>query len=56
MPVVEMVDAIIRELDYLKGFYPEINVQEVFDAKMAFNATREDHKHEARLIAGGKQF
>lgn len=27
-----------------------------FEAKMAFNATREDHKHEARKIAGGKQF
>lgn len=26
------------------------------DEKMKFNATREDHKHEARRIAGGKQF
>lgn len=24
--------------------------------KMEFNRTREDHRHEARLIAGGKQF
>lgn len=31
----------------LEGAYAE---------KMAYNATREDHKHEARLIAGGKQF
>lgn len=56
MPVVEIIDAIIRELDYLAGFWPEYDVQEVFDAKMAFNATREDHKHEARRAAGGKQF
>lgn len=56
MAAVEIVDAIIRELDYLAGIHPEIDVQEVFDAKMKFNAIREDHKHEARLIAGGKQF
>lgn len=56
MAVVEIVDAIIRELDYLNGFHPDWNIDEVFEAKMAFNATREDHKHEARKIAGGKQF
>jgi len=56
MAPVEVVDGIIRGLDYLAGFYPEINVQEVFDAKMAYNATRQDHTHEARRIAGGKQF
>lgn len=27
-----------------------------FEEKMAFNSTREDHTHEARRIAGGKQF
>ncbi len=27
-----------------------------FREKMAYNADREDHKHEARRIAGGKQF
>ena len=56
MAAVEIVDAIIRGLDYLAGIHPDVDVQAVFDAKMAFNATREDHKHEARLIAGGKQF
>lgn len=56
MAAVEIVDAIIRCFDYLAGIHPEINVQEVYDAKMAYNAKREDHKHEARLIAGGKQF
>jgi hypothetical protein len=56
MAPVEIVDAMIRCLDYLAGFHPEVDVQEVFDAKMAFNAQREDHKHEARKMAGGKQF
>lgn len=56
MAPVEIVDSIIRGLDYLAGIHPEVDVQAVFDAKMAFNATREDHKHEDRRIAGGKQF
>lgn len=56
MAPVEIIDAIIRGLDYLAGFHPDVDVQEVFDAKMAFNATRNDHTHEARRIAGGKQF
>lgn len=56
MAPVEVIDSIIRGLDYLAGFHPDVNVQEVFDAKMAFNATRKDHTHEARRIAGGKQF
>ena len=56
MPVVEIVDAIIRELDYLAGFWPDVDIDEVFKAKMEFNAKREDHKHEARKSAGGKQF
>lgn len=56
MAVVEQIDCMIRILDYLAGFHSSINVQEVFEAKMKFNAQREDHKHEARIIAGGKQF
>ena len=56
MPVVEIVDAIIRELDYIAGFWPDVNLDEVFAAKMAYNAQRQDHTHEARRIAGGKQF
>ena len=55
MAEVELVDAIIRILDYAAGFgYTDL--QGAFDEKMAFNAMREDHKHEARIIAGGKQF
>lgn len=54
MAEVELVDAIIRILDYAAGF--GYDLQGAFDDKMAYNATREDHKHEARKIAGGKQF
>lgn len=54
MAEVELVDAIIRILDYAAGF--GYDLQGAFDEKMAFNATREDHTHEARRLAGGKQF
>lgn len=54
MAEVELVDAIIRILDYAGGF--GCDIQGAFDEKMVFNAQREDHKHEARRIAGGKQF
>lgn len=32
------------------------DLQGAIEEKMAYNAKREDHKHEARRIAGGKQF
>lgn len=54
MAEVELADALIRIFDYAAGF--GYNLQNAFDEKMKFNATREDHKHEARRIAGGKQF
>lgn len=54
MAEVELADAIIRILDYAAGF--GYDLQGAFDEKRAFNAQREDHKHEARRIAGGKQF
>lgn len=54
MAEVELVDAIIRILDYAGAF--GYDLQGAFDEKMAYNAHREDHKHEARRIAGGKQF
>jgi NTP pyrophosphatase (non-canonical NTP hydrolase) len=54
MAEVELVDAIIRILDYAAGF--GYDLQGAFDEKMAYNAQRDDHKHEARRIAGGKQF
>lgn len=54
MAEVELADAIIRILDYAAGF--GYDLQGAFTEKMAFNATREDHTHEARKIAGGKRF
>lgn len=56
MAPVEIVDTIIRCLDYLAGFHPDVDVQDVFDKKMSYNSQRLDHTHEARKIAGGKQF
>lgn len=54
MAEVELVDAIIRILDYAAGF--GYDLQGAYEEKMAYNARREDHTHEARRIAGGKQF
>lgn len=54
MAEVELADALIRILDYAAGF--GYDIQGAFVEKMAYNTTREDHKHEARKIAGGKQF
>jgi NTP pyrophosphatase (non-canonical NTP hydrolase) len=54
MAEVELVDALIRIFDYagehlydLEGAYRE---------KMAFNAQRADHRPEARIAEGGKQW
>lgn len=54
MAEVELADAIIRILDYAAGY--GYDLQGAFDEKMDYNSEREDHKHEARRIAGGKQF
>lgn len=40
----------------LCGKYRDYDLQGAFTEKMEFNRTREDHQHEARRIAGGKQF
>lgn len=56
MAVVEQIDCMIRILDYLGGFYPDIDVQEVFDAKRAFNTKRADHSHIERCKSNGKKF
>ena len=56
MAPVEIIDAIIRCLDYLAGIHPDCDVQEIFDAKMSYNATRKDHTYEARILANGKKF
>lgn len=54
MAEVELVDAIIRIMDYAAAYGYDLDG--AFEDKMAYNATREDHTHEARRIAGGKQF
>lgn len=51
---VELADCLIRIFDYAAGF--NIDLQQAYDAKMAYNATRADHTHEARKAEGGKAF
>ena len=36
--------------------FEEFDLQGAFEEKMLYNSTRQDHTHEARRIAGGKQF
>jgi NTP pyrophosphatase (non-canonical NTP hydrolase) len=54
MAEVELADILIRVFDYAAGF--GYDLQGAFEEKMAYNASREDHKQEARLKAGGKAF
>lgn len=54
MAEVELADTLIRIFDYAAAF--NYDLQGAYNDKMAFNAKREDHKHESRKIAGGKQF
>lgn len=54
MAEVELVDALIRIFDYAGAYGYDLSG--AFDEKMAYNAKREDHKHEARQLAGGKKW
>ena len=54
MAEVELVDALIRIFDYAAAFGYDLDG--AYREKMAFNAAREDHKHEARVLAGGKKW
>lgn len=54
MAEVELVDALIRIFDYAGAF--GYDLEGAFREKMAFNAQREDHKHEARALANGKKW
>lgn len=54
MAEVELVDALIRIFDYAGAH--GYDLQGAYEEKTAYNKVREDHKHEARKIAGGKQF
>lgn len=51
---VEIADAIIRLLDISGGM--GLDLGGAFEEKMQFNATREDHKEEARRAANGKKY
>lgn len=54
MAEVELVDALIRIFDYAGAF--GYDLEGAYQEKMAFNAARQDHTHEARAAAGGKAF
>lgn len=54
MAEVELVDALIRIFDYAGAF--GYDLEGAYREKMAFNAARADHKHEARAAANGKQW
>ena len=54
MAEVELVDALIRIFDYAGAH--GYDLEGAFHEKMAYNATRADHSHEARLRAEGKKW
>lgn len=54
MAEVELADTLIRIFDYAGAH--GYDLEGAYQDKRAFNKVREDHKHEARKIAGGKQF
>lgn len=51
---VELADAIIRIFDIAAGL--NLDLGGAYVEKMAYNATRADHKHENRIKEGGKRF
>lgn len=51
---VEMADTVIRIFDICGGM--GLDLEGAYREKMAFNAVREDHKAEARKLAGGKKY
>ncbi len=54
MEEVELADCIIRICDYAGAH--DLDLAGAISDKMAFNAVREDHKIENRVMAGGKKF
>ncbi len=54
MEAVELVDCLIRIFD-LGGAY-RYDLEAIYREKTAYNATRRDHTHEARLEKGGKAY
>lgn len=51
---VELADTLIRIFDYAAAF--GYDLEGAYQEKMAYNAQREDHKHEARALANGKKW
>jgi NTP pyrophosphatase (non-canonical NTP hydrolase) len=51
---VELADAVIRIFDIAAGLGMDLGG--AFVEKMAYNATREDHKPEARMKQNGKKY
>lgn len=54
MAEVELADTLIRIFDYAGAYGYDLDG--AVAEKRAFNATRADHKAEARLAAGGKKW
>lgn len=54
MVEVELVDCLIRIFDMAGGF--GYDLEGAYQEKMAYNAQRVDHKHENRLLPGGKKY
>lgn len=54
MEEVELADLLIRVFDYAGNW--GLDLEGAYQEKRAYNATRADHSHEARLAAGGKAF
>lgn len=54
MAEVELADALQRIFDYAGAF--GYDLEGAWQEKRAYNSHREDHKAEARLRAGGKQW
>jgi NTP pyrophosphatase (non-canonical NTP hydrolase) len=54
MVEVELADCLIRIFDYAGAY--GYDLEGAFREKMAYNAQREDHKHEARALADGKKW
>lgn len=50
----EMVDVLIRVFDYAGAY--GLDLESVYREKMAYNASRADHMHEARADTHGKKF
>lgn len=54
MDEVELADCLIRIFDLAGAL--GMDLQGAYAEKMAYNAQRADHKHENRVLPGGKQY